>query len=229
MAANLEGIAVFGEAKAHRDNVRGSVGAYGRQAPQPLSAEIVDFLLREMAHADLVELRYAGLAGRPLRQDGGTVSDELIDPSGRRPRFDGAAWVSQDGKFWWNGTAWQPIARPRRVPWGVIGFVAAILVVAAVIVHQFPRQIIDTTQYGATNYTIDSTTQIEFDYRAQDSCNNLTFIYTFYDAQGIKVGEFKDSQSHQVNAGQSYHMVIDTTDPIDPSATRFTATPVCNS
>lgn len=163
---------------------------------------------------------------RPLRQDDTTLS-ELIDPSGRRPRFDGAAWVSQDGRFWWNGAAWQPIIRPRQVPWGVIGFVVVILVVAAFIIHAFPRQIIDTNHYGATNATIDSTTQIEFDYLSQNSCGNLTFIYTFYNAQGIKVGEFQDSQPHSVTAGQKYHFTIDTSDPIDPSATRFTATPSC--
>lgn len=166
--------------------------------------------------------------GSPLRQDDSTLS-ELIDPSGRRPRFDGAAWVSVDGRFWWNGTAWQPIARQRRPPWGVIGFVLVIIAIGAVVVHEFPRPIIDTTQYGATNARIDGPTLIEFDYRAQDSCNNLTFVYTFYDQQGIKVGEVKDSQSRQVTAGQSYHFAVGTSDPIDPSATRFTATPICNS
>jgi hypothetical protein len=163
-----------------------------------------------------------------LRQYVSTLSEQ-VDPSGRRPTWDGAAWVSQDGRFWWNGTTWQPIVRRRQVPWGVVGFAIVILAIIAFVIHAFPRQIIDTNHYGATNATIDSSTQIEFDYLAQDSCNNLTFVYTFYDAQGIKVGEFQDSQSRQVAAGQSYHMVIDTSQPIDPSATRFTATPVCNS
>jgi hypothetical protein len=163
-----------------------------------------------------------------LRQDGGALSEQ-VDPSGRRPTFDGAAWVSQDGMFWWNGTAWQPIVRRRQRPWGVIGFVVAIVIVAAVVIHAFPRQIIDTTRYGATNTVIDSSTQIEFDYRAQDSCNNLTFVYTVFDQQGIKVSEFQDSFSRQVTAGQTYHLVFDTGQPIDPSATRFTATPNCNS
>jgi len=163
----------------------------------------------------------------PCAKIGSNLS-ELIDPSGHRPSFDGAAWVSQDGKFWWNGSAWQPIVQPRRMPWGPIGFVAAILAVAALVVHFYPRQIIDTTQYGATNMRIDGPTLIEFDYRAQGSCNNLTFIYTFYDAQGIKVGEVVDSLSRQVNDGQSYHFTIGLSDPIESSATRFTATPNCS-
>ena len=154
---------------------------------------------------------------------------ELIDPGGHHPRFDGAAWISQDGRFWWNGTAWQPIVRPRQVPWALIGMAVAIVAVIAFVIHAYPRQIIDTTQYGVTNAQIDSPTLIEFDYRAKDSCNNLDFIYTFYNAQGIKVGEFQDQQSSQVTAGKSYHFSIaSASGQIDPSATRFTATPVCH-
>jgi hypothetical protein len=137
--------------------------------------------------------------------------------------------VSQDGRFWWNGTGWQPIVRPRRTPWGVIGFVIVFVAIAAFVIHAFPRQVIDTTQYGASNGTIDSPNQVEFDYRAQDSCNNLTFVFTFYDQQGIKVGEFPDSQASQVNGGQLYHLTIATGQTIDPSATHFTAAPTCNS
>jgi hypothetical protein len=137
--------------------------------------------------------------------------------------------VSQDGRFWWNGTAWQPIVRPRQLPWGVIGFVVVLLAIGAFVVLAFPRQLIDTNHYGATNATIDGPTQIEFDYLAQDSCSDLTFIYTFYNPEGIKVGEVKDSQSKQVTARQSSHFTIGLSQPIDPSATRFTATPNCNS
>ena len=153
---------------------------------------------------------------------------EQIDPSGHRPHFDGAAWVSQDGRFWWNGTGWQPIVAPKRpLPWALIGVVVVILVVLAFVVHAYNRPIIDTTQYGASNTTIDGPTQIEFDYIAQDDCRNLTFVYTFYDAQGVKVAEFSDSSSRQVSARQSYHFVVATPQPLDPSATRFNATPNC--
>ena len=163
-----------------------------------------------------------------MRQYVSTLSEQ-IDPSGRRPTWDGAAWVSQDGKFWWNGTTWQPIVRKRQTPWGVIGFVVVVLAIIAIVVVVFPRKIIDTNHYGATNATIDGPNQIEFDYVSQDSCNNLTFVYTFYNPQGIKVSEFKDSLPRQVNAGQSYHFTIALNDAIDPSASRFTVTPNCSS
>ena len=158
------------------------------------------------------------------------MSDQLIDPSGRRPRFDGAAWVSQDGNYWWNGTAWQPILRRRQVPWGVVVGVLAVIAVSAFVIHSFPRQLIDTSTYGATHAQIDSSGFIEFDYRAHDTCNNLTFIYTFYNQQGIKVSEFQDQLSKQVTASQAYHFTfaIGNGQQIDSSATRFTVTPTCH-
>jgi hypothetical protein len=154
----------------------------------------------------------------------------MVDPNGRPPHFDGAAWVSEDGNYWWNGTAWQVIVRQRRVPWGVVGGVVVILVIAAFVIHSFPRPLIDTAVYGATNAQIDSSALIEFDYRSHDSCNNLTFTYTFYNQEGIKVSEFQDQLSRSVTAGQSYHytVAIGSGQEFDPSATRFTVTPTCN-
>lgn len=157
------------------------------------------------------------------------MSDQLIDPSGHPPHFDGAAWVSLDGNYWWNGTAWQPIVRRRRTPWGVVVGVIVIIAAAVLVAHFFPHPIIDTSTYGATNARIDSPGLIEFDYRASDSCNNLTFIYTFYDQQGIKVSEFQDQQPRQVTAGQTQHFTIAIDNgQIDSSATRFTVTPTCH-
>ncbi|HET9410256.1 MAG TPA: hypothetical protein VFO75_00095 [Candidatus Dormibacteraeota bacterium] len=155
---------------------------------------------------------------------------EMIGPDGQPPTFTGAAWVSKDGRYWWNGIAWQPIVAKRGPNWAMIGIAVAIVAVIAYVVIAYPRPIVDTTAYGASNATIDSSTQIEFDYRAQDSCNNLTFVYTFYNAQGIKVGEFQDEQPSHVTAGHSYHFTITAAggDQIDPSATRFTATPTCH-
>jgi len=154
---------------------------------------------------------------------------ELIGPDGLPPTFSGAAWVSRDGRYWWNGTAWQPIVGKRGPNYALIGMVIGIIALIAFVVIAFPRPIVDTTQYGVTNATIDSPTQIEFDYRAQDSCNSLTFVYTFYNGQGIKVGEFQDEQPSKVTAGHGYHFTITASgQPIDPSATRFTATPNCH-
>ncbi len=156
------------------------------------------------------------------------MSDQLTDPNGRPPHFDGAAWVSEDGNYWWNGTNWQAIVRRQQVPWGIVAGVVAIIAVSAFVIHAFPRQLIDTSTYGATNAQIDSSGLIEFDYRAQDNCNNLTFIYTFYNQNGFKVSEFQDQQSRQVTAGQTYHFTITMASGQDPSATRFTVTPTCH-
>jgi hypothetical protein len=162
-----------------------------------------------------------------LRQDVRTLS-EMVDPSGQLPVFDGAAWISRDGRYWWNGTAWQPVVTKRRPNFVLIGVAIAIIALIAFVIYAYPRPIVDTTQYGVTNARIDSSTQIEFDYRAQDTCNTLTFVYTFYDAQGIKVDEFQDEQQSQVAAGKSYHFTITAGQPIDASATRFTASPTCH-
>ena len=164
-----------------------------------------------------------------MPQDVRTLS-AMVDPAGRPPLFDGAAWVSQDRKYWWNGSAWQPIVRKRRPSFALIGVAVAIVAVIGYVIYAYPRPVVDTTtRYGVTNARIDSSTQIEFDYRARDSCNSLTFIYTFYDAQGIKVDEFQDEQQSQVTAGKSYHFTITAAgQPIDASATRFTATPTCH-
>ena len=109
--------------------------------------------------------------------------------------------------------------------------IVAIIVATAFVVHSFPRQLFDTSTYGATNAQIDSFGLIEFDYRAHDNCNNLTFIYTFYNPQGIKVSEFQDQQSKQVTAGQTQHFAIaigNGGQQIDSSAARFTVTPTCH-
>jgi hypothetical protein len=164
-----------------------------------------------------------------LRQYVRTLS-AMIGPDGKPPTFTGAAWVSQDGKYWWNGTYWQPIVSKHGPNYALIGIAVAIIAIVVFVVIAFPRPIIDTTTYGVSNATIDSPTQIEFDYRSQDSCSNLTFVYTFYNSQGIKVGEFQDEQPTQVTAGHSYHFTISASgQSIDATATRFTATPSCHS
>jgi hypothetical protein len=153
----------------------------------------------------------------------------MVDPNGQSPVFNGATWMSQDGRHFWNGVAWQPVKMKRPLPnFVLIGIAIVFIAGIAWVVHAIPRSV-DTTPYGVTNAKIDSSTQIEFDYRAQDSCNNLTFVYTFYNSSGIKVDAFQDEQPSQVTSGKTYHFTISASgQPIDATATRFTATPTCN-
>ncbi len=57
--------------------------------------------------------------------------DAQIRPDGQPPRFDGAAWVSQDGRHFWNGSGWQPVARPSFKPSGLFIGLALVVVVLA--------------------------------------------------------------------------------------------------
>jgi hypothetical protein len=154
-----------------------------------------------------------------------------VDPSGQAPVFNGTTWVSADGKYVWNGTAWQPVAAPRRrAPWIIVGLALVFIAGIAFVIRAIPGPT-DTTPYGVTNTKIDSSTQIEFDYRAQKDCNSLVFDYVFYDSTGAQVDEFKDDTGSQVTANKSYHFTIQANSgqTIDSKATRFTATPTCNS
>jgi hypothetical protein len=153
----------------------------------------------------------------------------MIGPDGQPPTFNGAAWVSQDGRYWWNGTAWQAATKPRRRPNLVligIGIVIVAGVLLAIRTIPGPK---DNTPYGVTNAKIDSPTQIEFDYRSQTACNTLTFHYTFYGSAGATVDDRDDQMQSQVSAGKTYHFTITASDKaIDSRATRFTASPTCH-
>ncbi len=162
-----------------------------------------------------------------MRQDVRTVS-EMIGPDGQPPTFTGAAWVSRDGRYFWNGTAWQLAVRRRRPNFVVIGLAIVILAGIALAIRAIPGPT-DSTPYGVTNAKIDSVTQIEFDYRAAKSCNTLTFDYKFYDTGGAQVDEFQDEQQSQVSAGRTYHFTITANgQSIDAKAVRFTADPTCH-
>ena len=151
-----------------------------------------------------------------------------IGPDGKPPKFDGAAWISEDGRYWWNGTAWMPIKKPRgRAPIALIVIGLVIVVGIGWVIHQAtqPKNI----TYGVTNAKIDSTTQIEFDYTANADCSNLFFDYKFFDSGGKQVDEFKDNSGSKVTKDQIYHFTISANagQVIDPSAKTFTADPTC--
>ena len=154
---------------------------------------------------------------------------QMVDPNGQAPVFNGTSWMSADGRYWWNGTAWQPVVKRRGSP-NLILIGLAIVFIAGVawVIHAIPGPT-DKTPYGVTNTKIDSSTQIEFDYRAKDSCKTLTFDYKFYDSSGSQVDEFEDEQQSDVSAGKSYHFTITASgQTIDSRASRFTAEGACH-
>jgi hypothetical protein len=149
----------------------------------------------------------------------------MIGPDGQPPTFNGTSWVSRDGRYFWNGTAWQLATRPRRRPNLVlIGIGVVIVAGVALAIRTIPGPS-DTTPYGVTNAKIDSPTQVEFDYRSKTA----TFHYTFFSSTGSTVDDRDDTEQSQVTAGKSYHFTITATDrAIDSRATRFTASPTCH-
>jgi hypothetical protein len=154
---------------------------------------------------------------------------EMIGPDGQPPTFTGAAWVSRDGRYWWNGTAWQATVKPRRRPNLVlIGIGIVIVAGVALAIRAIPGPT-DNTPYGISNAKIDSPTQVEFDYRSKTACKTLTFHYTFFSSTGSTVDDRDDQEQSQVIAGKTYHFTITATDKaIDSRATRFTALPTCH-
>jgi hypothetical protein len=157
--------------------------------------------------------------------------DAQVGPDGQPPRFDGAAWVSQDGRYFWNGAAWQPIAKPRTRISGLV-VVLAIVIVAGIgfIAFKFltPKPFEGD---GVSNAKIDSKTEIEFDYRRSATCSNLTFEYRFFDSASKQVDIFHDLKGGQVDGGVNTHFDIKTNpaEPIDSRAVRFVAAATCNA
>ncbi len=152
-----------------------------------------------------------------------------LGPDGRPPRFDGAAWVSQDGKYFWNGAAWQRIKRQRfRPPIAVTVIVVVVVVLAGYVAKSIPQPA--PPPYGVTNGKINNSTQFEFDYRRSTTCNNLTFDYMFFDKGGTQVNTFAGQQTNKVLANNNYHFTINLFFglAIDPKAVRFTANPTCH-
>ena len=153
-----------------------------------------------------------------------------IGPDGQPPRFDGAAWVSQDGRYWWNGAAWQPVARPRGFRPSVLLILLAVFIFGAVgyIAYSLLHQ--PYAGEGVSNAKIDSSTEIEFDYRRGSTCNDLTFQYNFFDGGGKQVDTLEDVKGGRVDGGVLTHFDIkgDPSSAIVSSAVRFEANATCH-
>ena len=116
--------------------------------------------------------------------------DFQVGPDGQPPRFDGAAWVSQDGRHFWNGGAWQPIKKPRTRISGLVVALAVLIVagVAFIVYAVFSPKPFEGD--GVSNARIDSSTEIEFDYLRSQTCKNLMFEYRFFDRGSNEVDTF---------------------------------------
>jgi hypothetical protein len=153
-----------------------------------------------------------------------------VGPDGQPPEFDGAAWVSRDGKHFWNGAAWQPINKPGPRVSGLVLALGVLIVagVAFTIYEVFSPK--PSAGDGVSNARIDSRTEIEFDYRRSTTCSNLTFEYRFYDGGSNEVDTFHDPNGYAVTGGVTHHVdrTTDASQPIDSRATRFVADATCN-
>ena len=151
----------------------------------------------------------------------------MVGPDGKPPTFDGAAWISQDGRYFWNGAAWQPIKRRGfRLPIALPLIIVVVLAGAWYLLHQIPQP--PPPKYGVTNARIDSSTEFEFDYRRATTCNDLTFDYPFFDKKGHQVDTFSDEKHSQVFGGRTDHFDVFTFVAINPQAVRFDAIPTCH-
>jgi hypothetical protein len=153
----------------------------------------------------------------------------MMGPDGQPATYDGTAWVSRDGRYWWNGAAWMPA---RAIGWrpslGQVFIVFAVLL-GLFVVWRFvlPNFFPPDVQYGVTNTKIDSPTQVEFDYIRATSCNELTFRAVFYDNADNQVQLFDDSTINSVPSNQLVHFTLKITPPIPASVVRFDAVPAC--
>ena len=156
--------------------------------------------------------------------------DAFPGPDGKPAHFDGAAWISSDGAFWWNGTAWQRYAARRR--FRINGFVLVMLLVcagvASYLIYQYTHQPPPVAQ-GVYNTNIVSSNAIEFDYQRATSCSDVTFEYQFFDKNDAKVSDFVGDGHHAVQGMQVYHVHVTLIDSLPSTAVRFIAIDTCHS
>lgn len=155
-----------------------------------------------------------------------------IGPDGQPAHFDGAAWVSQDGRHFWNGAAWVPVvkrsgARPSLLLIGIAVFVVAVVGFIAYKTVLSPQPFAGD---GVSNAKIDSPTEVEFDYKRSSTCQNLTFEYRFFDGNGKQVDVFHDTTGGKVDGGVKTHFDIkaDASQPINSASVRFEANATCH-
>ena len=155
--------------------------------------------------------------------------DAMIGPDGHPPTFNGAAWVSHDGRYWWNGAVWQPIKRRGfRPPIAVTVIVLVVLAGAWFVLKSIPPPA--PPALGVTNGSIVSSTEFTFDYRRSKTCNDLTFNYLFFEGGGKQVDKFADEKHNRVLGDKTYHFHIYAFGvTIDSHAVRFDAIPTCNA
>ncbi len=154
----------------------------------------------------------------------------MVAPDGKPAQFNGQAWISQDGKYWWNGAAWQRIGKRRGPNLFVIGMGVLIagvvgLVVTGVIRPASPPPPPKVVM-GVTNPKIDSPTQIEFDYARPSNCNQVGFDITFYDKAGRALDRYVGGTQF-LSAGKTHHYVFHTDHAIPAGSVRFTVNPTC--
>jgi hypothetical protein len=137
--------------------------------------------------------------------------------------------LSPDGKYFWNGSQWQPVAAPKTSNAWKVWLV--IFAIGGVIAY-FGSGSHSSTPPTISNAKIDSAHQVEFDYYAATDCNDLTFEYAFYDDGGNRVDDFVGSTHNTVRQGQSYHFTsTDFTigESIASAATRFDVYASCHT
>jgi hypothetical protein len=157
--------------------------------------------------------------------------DAMTAPDGRPALFDGAAWVSQDGRYWWNGAAWQPIKRKGFHPnFFVMGMGLLVVAALAYMVTGVMRNTANTPAIalGVTNAHIDNEIRISFDYSRATTCNHLTFNYAFFDKGGKKISDYQDETPTNVTGHKLYHFSRWVSPPLSSSAVRFTVADVCS-
>jgi hypothetical protein len=154
----------------------------------------------------------------------------MTGPDGKPATFNGQTWVSEDGKFWWSGAAWQTIGRRRGPNLFVIGIGALIVVAIGLVltgvIKPAPAPAQPKVVLGVTNMKIDSPTKIEFDYARSTNCSQVRFDITFYDKAGHALDKYIGA-SNFVSAGISHHYVFHTDHTIPAAAVRFAVNASC--